>query len=380
MVLTMYKALLLLVVGVFLLLCFLVAACVSWPDIMGPVQYRKGFLNINLLFLIWTACSIAFAVVFRRTLYDHPRWYLWFCHSYAVASCIWSSALAAYADYLSEGITVLIYAWLCVSLVSLYRPWQALLAYGANYLIYIAMLFLFGHSVAFSLRETIYAGFATALSIIIAVVMHHYRTGQYYNNQIIVQQNQEINSINQRLQALVYTDDLTGARNRRFFEEVLPGKLLKIFAQQQSACVMMLDIDHFKQYNDKYGHQAGDITLRRVVEVMRRWVPEEKGDVVRYGGEEFLVLLPVAGRKEAQQVAEGICGGVESVHITHTATERGIVTVSIGVAGCKPTEPAALNQLTKWADEALYEAKRGGRDRIEIYGVQRQEASRQEES
>jgi diguanylate cyclase (GGDEF)-like protein len=158
-------------------------------------------------------------------------------------------------------------------------------------------------------------------------------------------------------------DPLTGLFNRRYLEEALELDLARARRSGSSVSVIMGDADHFKQFNDNFGHDAGDLVLKRIAEVMRANI--RKGDLAcRYGGEEFIVLLHSAGIGEALARAEVIRGAVKSMNLIFRAQSLGTVTVSFGVA----TFPAHAEEgaaLITAADSAMYEAKRAGRDRVE---------------
>jgi len=125
----------------------------------------------------------------------------------------------------------------------------------------------------------------------------------------------------------------------------------------------MIDIDNFKKYNDHYGHQGGDECLRLVARTLAGSV-REIDLVARYGGEEFSIIMPATGGASAFQVAERARQAVADLREPHALTDGGIVTVSLGVTSLAPVTGAPPDTLIKLADEALYEAKRAGRNRV----------------
>jgi len=173
-------------------------------------------------------------------------------------------------------------------------------------------------------------------------------------NQVMSQQNKE-------LQELSVKDGLTGLHNRRHLKETLASELARAERHRHPFAVLMIDLDHFKQYNDSLGHPAGDRLLVRIAQIFRESI-RTVDYAARYGGEEFLVLLPESPPEAAMGVAERIramvatdtCGG---------AHETGRVTVSIGIA-VYPKSGHTAEALIARADEALYEAKRRGRNRV----------------
>jgi|TARA_Y100000780_G_C13373517_1_gene297568 diguanylate cyclase (GGDEF)-like protein len=127
----------------------------------------------------------------------------------------------------------------------------------------------------------------------------------------------------------------------------------------------MLDVDHFKAFNDKYGHLAGDGCLRTVAQTIKKTVQRAEDTVYRYGGEEFAVLLPESNLEGADILAEKIRKNIEALQIAHTAASTApVVTVSIGIASYKPSEELCPNELIERADQALYQAKARGRNQV----------------
>ncbi len=169
---------------------------------------------------------------------------------------------------------------------------------------------------------------------------------------------------NQRLELLSATDPLTGLANRRRFDEILEGELRRALRTGSSFGAAMIDIDHFKSYNDRYGHIAGDSCLRRVATTLGKSIRQGVDLAARYGGEEFAFILPGADEEAALTMAERGRAAVEALNEPHSGAERGIVTVSIGVAAIVPTETVDAQQIIALADAALYDAKDNGRNQV----------------
>lgn len=158
-------------------------------------------------------------------------------------------------------------------------------------------------------------------------------------------------------------DDLTGLANRRYLDEVFNIEWRRALRDNSSLSLIMIDIDSFKEYNDYYGHLAGDDCLRNVAVAIKSSLQRSGDFVSRYGGEEFLVILPSTPRKGAITVAENIRKKVESLEIEHMPSKIcGHITVSCGVATAIPDENISPNTLLKLADSALYKAKGDGRN------------------
>jgi diguanylate cyclase (GGDEF)-like protein len=179
----------------------------------------------------------------------------------------------------------------------------------------------------------------------------------------VAERTEELADANQRLEQLTVTDALTGLANRRRLTEVLDGEWRRSLRSGQPVGLAMIDIDNFKLYNDHYGHMGGDTCLRTVAAALRGSV---RGTdlVARYGGEEFCVVMPNADAEGARAVAERARAGGGARDEPHAAVPSGIVTISVGVTTGTPDAGGDGDQLIKVADAALYEAKRGGRNRV----------------
>ncbi|WLD58562.1 GGDEF domain-containing protein [Salinispirillum sp. LH 10-3-1] len=160
------------------------------------------------------------------------------------------------------------------------------------------------------------------------------------------------------------TDQLTGLGNRRLLERLERVILHDEHLHELSA--IMIDIDHFKPYNDTLGHPEGDVCLQRVAEVLAESLRTEHDNAMRYGGEEFLVLLPGTSLAVANEVGERIRRTVEAQAIPHPTSEFGVITVSVGVAHVSTEAPECVNDVVSLADKALYVAKEAGRNRVEV--------------
>jgi len=172
------------------------------------------------------------------------------------------------------------------------------------------------------------------------------------------QMEDELTVLNRLLTQLAATDGLTGLTNRRTFDAFLRRE----YEACEEISVLLFDIDHFKGYNDAYGHQAGDRCLQAVAKVIGDATSNTPGLSARYGGEEFAVVLPNTSEQGAMKVAEAIRLTVRALGLPHTTASRGYVTISAGVA-TRTRSTLGEAALVGEADAALYEAKRFGRNR-----------------
>lgn len=176
-----------------------------------------------------------------------------------------------------------------------------------------------------------------------------------------------LQAVHQRhlLEQLAMIDSLTEIPNRRRFDETLAREWRRCLRMQAPMSLMVLDVDHFKTYNDSHGHVAGDAALKQVAAAIQSCLHRPGDFVARYGGEEFVVLLPEVDTPGAQTLAERIRQKVAGLEIPHSASTTGPwLTASIGGSTCIPAESGIDTEFFSHADAQLYQAKHAGRNRV----------------
>lgn len=211
------------------------------------------------------------------------------------------------------------------------------------------------------------AGFVVTLIVAVAVWRHERRL--LLQQRLLTEQvglrTAELRDANLRLTELSFVDAMTGVANRRRLEEALQTSVQRALAKGQPIGVIMLDVDHFKDYNDRFGHLAGDTALRSIAQALCAATRNEDL-VARYGGEEFACLLVDAGPDVVRQVAERMCVLVAKLEPSALGNRIQGLTISIGALSAIPTSADAAESLLHAADAALYQAKRQGRNRVVI--------------
>lgn len=180
---------------------------------------------------------------------------------------------------------------------------------------------------------------------------------------------ENLQSAYRAMESLVVVDALTGISNRRRFDEALATEWRRALRDSEKVSLLLIDADHFKRYNDTYGHVRGDSCLKQIAEAALDVVLRPGDLVARYGGEEFAVVLPGTDDMGAKAVAEDICQAVRNRRLPHEGNAPGIVTVSIGCATIVPQRGKTPQDLIEAADQALYRAKGRGRNRVVVAGV-----------
>ena len=166
------------------------------------------------------------------------------------------------------------------------------------------------------------------------------------------------------LEQLATKDGLTGIANRRAFDDALQTEWGRAIRESKPISLLMVDVDHFKNYNDCFGHPAGDECLKRVAEVMATSLLRPGDFVARYGGEEFSVILPDVDRAGAMLLAERIRMAVEQLHMPNGNSNGATLTVSVGAATANALGKIPATEVLRAADAALYQAKHEGRNRV----------------
>jgi diguanylate cyclase (GGDEF)-like protein len=178
----------------------------------------------------------------------------------------------------------------------------------------------------------------------------------------------KMKQLQDHLESLSLTDPLTGIANRRHFDLIFHREWEAALQNENQLAVILLDIDHFKLFNDTYGHLAGDRCLQIIGKVLKDSLPSG-AFAARFGGEEFICLLPAANSDEAQKTAEKIRRQIEELQIRHQKSETcNVVTVSIGVAAMVPENELHPVCLLRMVDQALYRAKFNGRNQVVAAG------------
>lgn len=176
----------------------------------------------------------------------------------------------------------------------------------------------------------------------------------------------ELQRNNDELQRLSCLDSLTGIANRRRFDDFIDQELMRAARERTSICIALVDVDHFKAYNDGYGHQQGDRCLKQIACALTDVVNRPADLVARYGGEEFVVVLPDTPLEGAAKMAEALRKKVESLKLVHEQSPHGHVTVSVGLSCVRGVTDPSPRRLLEAADQGLYEAKRKGRNRVMV--------------
>jgi len=183
----------------------------------------------------------------------------------------------------------------------------------------------------------------------------------------LVDVSSELSTANRTLERLSRLDALTGLANRRHFDSFLATETRRAARDRVPLSLILADVDHFKSYNDHYGHQAGDTCLKQIAAALRAAGRRPADLAARYGGEEFVIVLPETERDGAVDVAKSIAGAIAELGIPHSPSPLGAVTLSQGIASLVPQPHTPPEELLGHADQALYRAKERGRNQYVVF-------------
>jgi diguanylate cyclase (GGDEF)-like protein len=187
----------------------------------------------------------------------------------------------------------------------------------------------------------------------------------------LLERERELIASNDRLTIMASIDMLSGLANRRGFQSRLDFEWAKAQQGRSGLSLLMIDVDHFKLFNDTYGHPEGDACLSRIGEALSQIALSSEGFAARYGGEEFCLLIANADGSRAAEIGEMVRAAVQDLAMLHATSGHQFVTVSVGVASIRPNEALNPNDLLEAADASLYVAKRQGRNRVAGHGLGR---------
>ena len=292
----------------------------------------------------------------------------WYTAGYLVIAFVNNHYMATDPDFGARESSVVSVVFALVAGLALRPPSQvalprrvsrvARLVYGASPLFLAGMLLI----VSLFLIRVDYA-LGTA-GILVAVLGYGLRNTATQVRHIV--REDRLQRDRSALRAIAWTDALTGVANRRFFDQALATASRRTLGGRQFLSVLMIDIDHFKLLNDRYGHPAGDACLRAVANALRQALVRPGDVLARYGGEEFVALLHEADADGARVVAERLRAAVQALAIENRDSALGMVSVCVGTASGMLLADIDVAALVDAADKALYEAKCAGRNQVRV--------------
>lgn len=350
-----------LILGCQILMIFSISSLPGGPFVKSR---RSAYFCMYIILIFCTLLSLLAKAVLRRKITECYRVFNRMELVYMILVCFWGTAVTLNDQLGGNGLNVFIYMSLLAAVVGLMKPWQSILLFGCNFLMLNTLLPYFPdpYGADQSFNNMTNSFFITVLCIGISITFYRNRVLSEYDSIIIKKQCEKIIDINKTLNQQVIRDPLTGLFNRNYLGTVLEKQFQSVSREHGNIACMMIDIDFFKQYNDHFGHIAGDECLRAFADFLENEIQDRSGSLIRYGGEEFLLFLFDQDAEGAEAIAEHMRKSVEEgVYLCPETEDRGI-TISIGLYKECPSLQSPMDQFIVQADSALYEAKRCGRN------------------
>ncbi|MBN2040339.1 MAG: diguanylate cyclase [Spirochaetes bacterium] len=333
-----------------------------------PSLYQKIFL-VRLVFLIPVMTAILL-IPFAKSLHK----YFDIIAGVIAGILVLQAILILNMSYFSYTSFYNI-AWLSLIPVILNVVIRINFSYGLVYSIIVFTVYLMLSYYKFSTIDilfnfVLYYFIITVISVVANFSVTRKKRDQFLYKLLFQIKSVSLEKANKELTRLSNTDDLSGLKNRRCFDNNIEHEWKNAIREKKPISLIFIDIDYFKKYNDHYGHQAGDSCIRLIADVIRQYSRRPLDLCARYGGEEFVILLPNLKTDDALKHAERIRESVAGLKIRHEYSEAShYVTISLGVAGLVPVKHSSPDLLIAAADKGLYKAKANGRNRVEIQNI-----------
>ena len=334
------------------------------------IIYRGDFFKTpyGIMYITMLSAMTAFLLIFIKLGSNVPKYGICirfagiFFISFILAWCAGISLL----DQLTNGqVIVYVIAIISIAVTPIYEPFLLLLMYLIIHIFFLILLPYFQKSAellfANSVNSTAFLIISWAISC-----MRYKKQAEDFNNKKIIQakndelkwMNKELEEANRKLKILSQTDALTGVYNRSMFETKMGDEWSRCKRHSIPLSLIMADIDYFKSFNDKYGHQAGDHCIQQIAGILSASARRSSDIVARYGGEEFIIVLPHIERKKALELAEQMRKSAEEMTVQYLNSEvSNNITISLGVNTVIPTDELSIEGFIYNTDKALYKAK-----------------------
>lgn len=326
---------------------------------------RTGYF---ILYLIMVVTFSLFLLIIKR--YEHQNKtedLLKTEAAIAVLLCVWSIAITSLDQYGGNGLIVYCYMLPTIAVFCILKPWLSITIFSLACLALNLLLPSLPGGMHNLFSNLVNSIFITLMSIVVSISLYHYKVVTIYNNIIMKKQMAEIKHMNETLNRLALTDQLTLLYNRRYLNDVIYPIFSLPQNQNTEICGIMLDIDYFKEYNDSNGHPAGDNCLKEIANQLMNLTYGGPYFAVRFGGEEFLLILMNCSRSAACAAAEQIIRSIHQLKISHSASPTGYLTLSAGISHLRLDPDFVPERLVDQADRALYQAKKEGKNCYVVY-------------
>ncbi|WP_207888052.1 GGDEF domain-containing protein [Pseudomonas sp. 30_B] len=350
----------------------LIHILVFWLNLQGSSPdhdgWRLDIIRIHATVALLFSALGLLAWLASRPQRNSPLWFMKLLSLLASAILLgFGIAITGADQQVTSSITPFLMGAVGAALIILMRPRHAITLYILALSIFEVTMMLTQASPELRLSNQMGGLTICGIGLILSLILWHGHIRNLRQRQFLRQQRLELEEKNRQLEYLAGHDPLTGLFNRRQFDQLVSMELARVSRQPAPVSLLMVDLDHFKFINDRYGHPLGDEVIRHTAQLLRNYT--RSGDsVARLGGEEFLLLLPDTGQAQARSIAEKVRKLLEE---TALPMKGGLLylTASFGIACLEAGVPGTYEGLYAAADKALYRAKASGRNRVELIEV-----------
>lgn len=321
-----------------------------------------GYFSLYVfLFVVTCFAIVLYPYTVNRKKYDQ---FFWLRRIYTAFLCLWVLGITCMELIGGKSLSVYCYLLPTTAAFLLLTPLESAVIFGCTWLTLVFVSIKFATSSGNMFGYIINGILVTLLSFFISYRYYRSTAIEFCDRDIISRQYDEIQRKNDLLVELVNIDQLTGLNNRHY----LLNNIYPLFASARTkgyyGMCLMLDIDYFKQFNDLYGHVQGDVCLQRIAGIIRTNSLKDEASSIRYGGEEFLIIKISEQTFDAKKFAQNLLSSIKKEHIERDDVKEKSVTVSAGLWYGNLKHMEHIEEAIKYADDALYEAKKTGRNRI----------------
>jgi diguanylate cyclase (GGDEF)-like protein len=278
---------------------------------------------------------------------------------------IWCAGISLLDQLMNGQVIVYVVAIISVAITPILEPVSVLLVYLTVHILFLMALPFLQESRQLLFANTVNTSAFVVMSWMISCMRYKKQAEDFINKKVILKKNEELNLINlelqkanQKLEVMSRTDSLTGTLNRLCFEKTIKDEWDRCKRDSIPLSLIIVDIDSFKRINDKYGHQTGDSCIKLIADVLTVCAGQYAGKVARYGGDEFIVLLPQTDKEGALRLAELMRAGVEERAVSSMHSKApDHVTISLGINTIIPSDELSIDDFISDTDKALYMAK-----------------------
>lgn len=338
--------------------------------------------DISIWMMIYIGGGLVFsAIAFFVSQAKFDRYYSWYIGTASFVGLTGMAVTASLFDsaYINQQASyVVIFIYMLMYSLGGLRLIHSFLVGLFAALLAMSVIITFKLPVEFG-QYAQYAGLSNLMGFLIASMLDQRDRRGFLQSRLIEIEKQQLNKLSQEMARLSQEDGLTGLANRRHFNETLAREWAIAEREQQTIALIFIDVDHFKPYNDTYGHLEGDRVLSLVGKTLKKMAKRPADLAARYGGEEFVLLLPNTDVNGANELAQEVLQAIDSLAIPHKSSKAAKhVSVSIGLSALIPNTQNSINTLIDNADEGVYAAKKAGRHRIRMYPTPQEVTQRRE--